>query len=75
MKTTINNIETLKKQRENIFFSSHTILFILNIDLNDIITQVNYIEKNFAEMDLIGKNLIDQFPTESQQLISKYIKV
>jgi PAS domain S-box-containing protein len=71
MKTTINNIETLKKQRENIFFSSHTILFILNIDLNDIITQVNYIEKNFAEMDLIGKNLIDQFPTESQQLIKQ----
>ena len=53
-------IEQLRKQRENIFFSSHKILFILNIDLNDIVTQVNYIEKSLTEMDLIGKNLIDQ---------------
>ena len=38
MKTAMINIENLKKQRENIFFSSHTILFILNIDLDDIPT-------------------------------------
>jgi hypothetical protein len=69
MKTTITNIETLKKQRENIFFSSHTILFILNTDLNDIVTQVNYIEKNFNEIEFVGKNLMEQFQTENHLLI------
>lgn len=62
-------IEELKKQRENIFFSSHTILFILNIDLLDLVTQVNYVENSFTDMQLIGKNLIDQFPPEHHQLI------
>lgn len=69
MKTNDVIIEQLKKQRENIFFSSHTILFILNIDLHDIVTQVNYIEKSYTEIELIGKNLIEQFPTENHQLI------
>jgi PAS domain S-box-containing protein len=69
MKTNDVMIEELKKQRENIFFSSHTILFILNIDLYDIVTQVNYIEKSFTEIKFVGKNLIEQFPTENHLLI------
>ncbi len=71
MKTNDVIIEQLKKQRENIFFSSHTILFILNTDLNDIVTQVNYIEKSYTEIELIGKNLIEQFPTENHLLIKQ----
>ncbi|MBK8328075.1 MAG: PAS domain S-box protein [Bacteroidetes bacterium] len=65
------NIENLKKQRENIFFSSHTILFILNIDLDDIVKQVNYIEKNFTDIEFIGKNLISLFPVENHQQIKQ----
>ncbi|MBK9480857.1 MAG: PAS domain S-box protein [Bacteroidetes bacterium] len=71
MKTAMINIENLKKQRENIFFSSHTILFILNIDLDDIVKQVNYIEKNFTDIEFIGKNLISLFPVENHQQIKQ----
>ncbi len=71
MNTNEINIENLKKQRENIFFSSHTILFILNIDLQDIVTQVYYSEKSFNEITFVGKNLIEQFPTENHQLIKQ----